>query len=216
MSGKFLRTAYIDDTLVFYANTHDPSDGKAADADAPPTYRVYEESTNTPILTGSMTLLDGGNTTGLYSASITLSAANGFEVGKQYGLFQAAAVNAVNGTKTDTFAVRARPALQTDLPANFSTLTIAAGAVDANTISIQVAAAQAIAQEVFRRNVTLDEAAAPIFSLASAILATTSRIGDNGAGGLVVYRTDGTTVKFTRAITVDAALNPVRELGVGS
>lgn len=101
----FLGDAVIDEVLTFYANTHDPTTegNPAADADAPPTYRVYEEETGTPLLTGSMAKLDDSNTLGFYSEAITLSAANGFEVDKTYCIRKAATVNSVDGVEIDTF-----------------------------------------------------------------------------------------------------------------
>lgn len=108
----------IDDTLVFYANTHDPSTGGASDADAPPTYRVYEQETGTAILTGSMALLDTGNTTGFYSESITLSAANGFEVAKNYGIYIEAAVGGTTGTTHHNFDVGVQIAQETTVIAD--------------------------------------------------------------------------------------------------
>lgn len=108
----------IDDTLVFYANTHDPSDGSASDADAPPTYRVYEQETTTPILTGSMALLDSVNTTGFYSESIALSAANGFEVGKNYSVYIEAAVGGVTGTTHHNWDVGVQIAQETTVIAD--------------------------------------------------------------------------------------------------
>lgn len=86
---------YIDDTLTFYAQFTDPATGAAADATGSPAYRVYEEETGTAILTGSMALLDDANTVGLYSEQITLSAANGFEVGKDYVVMVSATVATV-------------------------------------------------------------------------------------------------------------------------
>ena len=74
---------YLDDTFVFTVNMHLVT-GAESDADAAPTYRVYEMTTDTPILTGTMAKLDDANTVGLYAATLTLSAANGFEVGKSY------------------------------------------------------------------------------------------------------------------------------------
>lgn len=74
----------IDDLLTFTCNTHSPTTGNATDADSAPTYRVYEDETATPILTGTMATLDASNTDGFYSEQITLSAANGFEKGKSY------------------------------------------------------------------------------------------------------------------------------------
>lgn len=54
----------IDDTCVFSVNTHSPSTGAQTDADSVPTYRIYEDETTTPILTGSMAKQDDANTTG--------------------------------------------------------------------------------------------------------------------------------------------------------
>lgn len=88
-------TFYIDDTLTFYVQCSRFSTGEAYDASAAPSYRVYEQTTNTPILTGNSALLDDSNTTGLYAGSITLSAANGFEVGKCYCVRVAATVDSV-------------------------------------------------------------------------------------------------------------------------
>jgi hypothetical protein len=94
----FLGQWTIDAAMTFCCNTHDPTTGAATDADSAPSYRVYEDETSTPILTGTMALLDGSNTVGFYSEQITLSAANGFEVGKSYSLYVAAAVGGVTGT----------------------------------------------------------------------------------------------------------------------
>lgn len=85
----------IGKTLTFYAQTSRFSTGEAYDAGSVPTYRVYEEETGTPILTGSMALLDDSNTTGFYSEQITLSTANGFEAGKDYCIRVTATVDSV-------------------------------------------------------------------------------------------------------------------------
>lgn len=105
----------IDDALTFCANTHRFDTGAATDADAVPDYRVYENETSTPILTGSMALLDSANTAGFYSEAITLSAANGFEKGKCYSIYITATVNSVTATTHHNFQIEA--------------------AVDANTLS---------------------------------------------------------------------------------
>jgi hypothetical protein len=97
----------IDDTCTFYVNSHTPSTGAAVDADAVPDYRVYEDETGTPILTGSMAKLDDANTTGFYSEQITLSAANGFEVGKSYCIRMTIVVGGVTGTALRALQVKA-------------------------------------------------------------------------------------------------------------
>ena len=54
----------VGDNLVFSVTTHDPDTGVLTDADAVPSYRLYEDETATPILTGNMAKLDDANTTG--------------------------------------------------------------------------------------------------------------------------------------------------------
>jgi hypothetical protein len=103
----FLGAWNIDDYLTFPANTHAAATGAATDADAVPSYRVYEDETGTAILTGSMAKLDDTNTTGFYSERIQLTAANGFEVGKTYTIYISAAVSSVTGTNSHTFKVEA-------------------------------------------------------------------------------------------------------------
>src|SRR5262245_15380587 len=97
----------IDDLLTFYSVTTRFDTGAATDADSAPSYRVYEEETSTPLLTGSMALLDSSNTAGFYSEQIVLSAANGFEAGKCYSIYKQATVNSVVGATYDNFQVRA-------------------------------------------------------------------------------------------------------------
>jgi len=95
----------IDDLLTFTCNTHTPSTGAAVDADAVPGYRVYEDETGTPLLTGSMALLDDANTVGFYSEQITLSAANGFEAGKCYTVRITGVVGGVTGVTERSFQI---------------------------------------------------------------------------------------------------------------
>jgi hypothetical protein len=87
----------IGDNLVFSVTTHDPDTGVLTDADAVPTYRVYEDETATPILTGSMAKLDDANTTGFYAEAIACTAANGFENGKTYTVYVVAIVDSDSG-----------------------------------------------------------------------------------------------------------------------
>lgn len=112
--GQFV----IDQVIVFAVNTHDPDPagtGDAIDADSAPTYRVYEQETGTPILTGSMAKLDDSNTLGFYSEALTLSAANGFEVDKCYTVRVLAIVDTVEQAKIFTFNMVANVA--GDIPA---------------------------------------------------------------------------------------------------
>jgi len=126
-SGPF----YIDDTLTFTVNTHTVSTGVATDADSAPTYRVYEDETGTAILTGTMALLDSANTAGFYSEQLTLSAANGFEVGKSYSVYVAATVNSIAATQSYNFKVIASDVAAIKAKTDSLTFTVA-GQVDAN------------------------------------------------------------------------------------
>lgn len=120
----------IDDLLTFVVVTQVFATGVATDADSVPTYRVYEDETTTPILTGSMALLDSANTAGFYSEQITLSAANGFEKGKCYSIYIAATVSSVAGATQRTFQIQAEVAVAS---MNAAVLTAAAIASDAIT-----------------------------------------------------------------------------------
>ncbi|MCP4493211.1 MAG: hypothetical protein GY820_38805 [Gammaproteobacteria bacterium] len=87
----------IGDNLVFSICCHDPDTGVLTDADSAPTYRVYEDETATAILTGTMTVLDTGNTTGFYTELIACTVANGFENGKTYTIYISATVDSDTG-----------------------------------------------------------------------------------------------------------------------
>jgi hypothetical protein len=87
----------IGDNLVFSVCTHDPDTGVLTDADSMPTYRIYEDETATPILTGSMTKLDDANTTGFYTEGIACTSGNGFENGKTYTIYIVATVDSDQG-----------------------------------------------------------------------------------------------------------------------
>ena len=99
----------IGNKLTFTITTHDPDTGVLTNADAAPTYRVYEDETAIPILTGTMTTLDAANTTGFYSEQITCSAANGFEANKSYNIYIEATVDSDTGGIS--YGFRAKSAL---------------------------------------------------------------------------------------------------------
>ena len=87
----------IGDNLVFSVCTHDPDTGVLTDADAVPAYRVYEDETDPPILTGNMAKLDDDDTTGFYTESIACTSGNGFENGKSYTVYIVATVDGDQG-----------------------------------------------------------------------------------------------------------------------
>ena len=87
----------IGDNLTFSICTHDPDTGVLTDADAAPPYRVYEDETDPPILTGNMAKLDDDDTTGFYTELIACTVANGFEDGKTYTIYIEATVDTDKG-----------------------------------------------------------------------------------------------------------------------
>ena len=95
----------LEDNLTFSVCTHDPDTGVLTDADGVPTYRLYEDETATPILTGSMAKLDDANTTGFYTELIACTAANGFESGKSYTIYIIATVDSDQGGISYAFKV---------------------------------------------------------------------------------------------------------------
>jgi len=139
--GQFV----IDQVIVFAVNTHDPDpagNGDAIDADSAPTYRVYEQETGTPILTGSMAKLDDANTLGFYSKALTLSAANGLEVDKCYTIRVLAVVGTVEQVKLFTFNIVADVA--GDIPAiKAKTDGLPSDPADASVVAGLIAALEA-------------------------------------------------------------------------
>jgi hypothetical protein len=99
----------LENNLVFSVCTHDPDTGVLTDADAAPDYRLYEDETATPILTGIMAKLDDANTTGFYTELVACSAENGFEVGKSYTIYVAATVDSDTGGISYGFTVKPDP-----------------------------------------------------------------------------------------------------------
>jgi hypothetical protein len=72
------------------------SSGSPVDADALPSYSIYEDGTDTAIASGTMAKLDDTNTTGLYRGSVSATAANGYERYKTYNVHITGAVSSVS------------------------------------------------------------------------------------------------------------------------
>jgi hypothetical protein len=118
--GHFLGSWDIDDVLRVHIQTSSVTTGAATDADAAPTWRVYEDDTATPVTTGSFVTLN--SQTGFYVAAITLAAAIGYEVGKQYAIRSQATVAGIIGADVHHFQIQ-------------SEVRLAAGAITAGTIT---------------------------------------------------------------------------------
>lgn len=70
----------IGQDLIFSVAIHDPDNGDLYDAT--PSYKVYEESTNTQVDSGTMSKIDSGET-GFYSEALTCDSET-YEDGKAY------------------------------------------------------------------------------------------------------------------------------------
>lgn len=100
----------IGNNLTFSVCTHDPDTGILTDADAVPSYRIYENEVAVPILTGNMAKLDDAGTTGFYTELIACTLANGFEGGKTYTIYIEATVDGDTGGICYAFTVEAAAA----------------------------------------------------------------------------------------------------------
>lgn len=86
----------LDEVVYFDFITSNPATGAAADADSTPTFEVFEEGTDTDIGVGG-NATKRTSKTGNYRVSFTVSAVNGFEVGKFYSVVASATVGGVAG-----------------------------------------------------------------------------------------------------------------------
>lgn len=89
----------LGETIIIDFVTRLPT-GTVSDADSTPTVEVFEETTDTAILTPTATKRT--SKTGNYRISIDLTTANGFEVGKNYSVI----VSATCGGISDKTCVR--------------------------------------------------------------------------------------------------------------
>ena len=101
MSPVLGETIYLD-----LPPLHNPKTGAVSDDDATPTCKVYEDATDTPIL--SPTVVSRG-ATGEYRVAIPLTTANGFEINKSYNVIVTATVEEVVAkAKIASFILRIR------------------------------------------------------------------------------------------------------------
>jgi hypothetical protein len=102
----------IGDNLTFSITTHDPETGILTDADAPPTYRIYEDESGqvypAGAALGNMAKLDDANTTGFYTELVACTTANGFEDGKSYTIYIEATVDTFLGGIAFSFKAKAK------------------------------------------------------------------------------------------------------------
>jgi len=104
--GECVINQYLTFAICAKSPTTFAGGGQAVDADSNPSYRIYEEETATPILTGTMTKLDDAGTIGFYSEKIQLTAAAGFEKAKCYNIYVYYEISSVGMTELKSFQMR--------------------------------------------------------------------------------------------------------------
>lgn len=87
----------LNEYFEFHFQTQRFDTGAASDADATPTYAVYEANNDTAVDSGNCSKVDDAGTTGYYKARAQITSAAGYEVGKIYHVRVAATVNSVAG-----------------------------------------------------------------------------------------------------------------------
>jgi len=172
------------ETVHFDVVTHNPATGAVQDADSTPTWKIWGEVGDTPVLTGNMTKRSGW--TGHYKASFGIETVNGFDAGKFYRIVVSAAVAGVTGKSVVmTFRVLA------------AETTTGKPCVDN----------AAIADAVLARDMSAVEATAPEHSLCTVVLAALE--SSISSTEWVIKRTDGTTTHATKIVTTDVDAEPI-------
>lgn len=113
----------IDAAVTFDVVTHDPDTGSIHDADSVPVYDVFEDATDSPILSAQSTTKRTAKT-GDYRGTFTVSAVNGFEADKSYNVV-------VSATVTGTVSTMAITAKKVALIFRCSLAAATAGAIPA-------------------------------------------------------------------------------------
>jgi|15BtaG_2_1085339.scaffolds.fasta_scaffold01961_2 hypothetical protein len=85
---------YFGQTYRNGIGTRDPAGGSIVAADSAPDWGIYEDDTDTAILTGSFTAR--ASTTGKYRMTASLTKANGFEMLKYYEVWAETTVNTID------------------------------------------------------------------------------------------------------------------------
>jgi hypothetical protein len=132
--GKYVGSWALENVLHHKIQTSSVTTGAATDADTAPTWAVYEDSTATPVTTGSYSTLNAQ--TGFYTAALTLAALIGYEKGKTYSIRYQATVAAIIGADVDIFQIEAEvDSNSVSVTVNSNPVALAAGAITAGTIT---------------------------------------------------------------------------------
>ena len=199
----------IDEVMTFDCATHDPDTGSVVDADSVPVFDVFEETTDTPILS-AQAMTKRTSKTGNYRGSVTCSAANGFEAGKWYSLVVSAtvtgSVSASAVTAKKTFApFRCAPAESSaGVPkADVSHFGGSAGTFASGIPEVKVAslATGAITAASIAADAITDAKVASDVTIAS----VTGNVGGNVTGSVGSVATGGITAASIAADAIGAS-----------
>lgn len=126
----------LDEVVYFDVTTHNVTTGAISDADSTPTFDVFEEATDTPIVSAT-NFTKRTSLTGNYRGTFTCSAANGFELGKWYNVIASATVNSV-AAKAVALTFRIIPAESSAGVQNVDVTHIGGSAVSTSSAQIGV------------------------------------------------------------------------------
>lgn len=145
--------------------------GAAADADSAPTCEVFEDATDTAIVTPTVTKRTGK--TGNYRIPIVCTAGNGFEAGKSYNVNVSATIGGVAAKATvKSFILRANStdsALTVGTNNDKAGYGIGTGGITAASFAAGAIDANAVATDAFG---ALELAASAVTEIVNGVLAT--------------------------------------------
>lgn len=171
--------------------THNPTTGAAENASAAPQYSVYEDTTATAIV--SVTCVTVTGQTGAYTATYTVSAANGFEAGKFYNGEAVATVTSITGKKVyQTFMCQTTAVTAGVANAHVAgvTVTTMTAGVTVTAIVTGIVNVSAVATALFQALGIMDMGTAA--AIASNSISLRSGHGISSAESVLVYLTGGT------------------------
>ena len=173
------------------------SDGAVTDADSlpAPAWQVFEQETDTPILSGNFTKRVGH--TGNYRATFTLTDTAGFVIGNFYSVIGEATVNGIYG-KCVCLIFRCGPS--EDI----------LGVPNVNVVNVELYPALTIADELLDRDMGLgtDSGTETVRTVRQALRMLRNRWYID-SGVLYVYAEDDATLSWTGQPSTDANAEPI-------
>jgi len=169
-------TPKLEETIVLDFTTHSPTTGGVSDADSTPLVEVFEDTTDTAIITPTPVKRTGK--TGNYRVSVDCTAANGFEAGKSYNVVASATVGGVTGKGVvGSIQVRARSTDDVLPTASYTTPPSAASIrseIDSNSTKLDVAVSTRLAPLIPGNTIDVDAGGAVVLQSGGVAVASIS------------------------------------------